>query len=377
VLGIVVALWSVAMVATGAAPTYTALLVSRLGLGVVTAAAMPLVASLIGDFFHPQERGRIYGLILTGEYLGTAGGLLLSGNVAAATSWRFAFWVLVPPGLVLSWLLLRRLDEPARGGRGRLAGASRDDGGDDAREKVSARGVEPDEDRVLRDPDMPLRRAVAWILRVPTNVTLIVASALGYFFFAGLRTFAVSLMRAQFGLSQSAATTLLVALGVAALAGVILGGRIGDRQVERGNVDARVVVPAIAYVGGAAFLLPGLLVAALPVALACFALGGAMLSAANPPLDAARLDIMPSFLWGRAESVRTVLRQSAQALAPLLFGIVADAFGGSGQHGSGRGGLQAAFLIMLIALPASAAVVWRARRHYARDVATAAASEPD
>ena len=36
-----------------------------------------------------------------------------------------------------------------------------------------------------------------------------------------------------------------------------------------------------------------------------------MLSAQNPPIDAARLDIMPPLLWGRAEGVRTALRTMA------------------------------------------------------------------
>jgi MFS family permease len=97
------------------------------------------------------------------------------------------------------------------------------------------------------------------------------------------------------------------------------------------------------------------------------------LSAQNPPLDAARLDIMPPYLWGRAEAVRTFLRGIAQALAPLLFGAVSDhVFGG------GRSGLQWTFVVMLIPLLASAYLLFRALRTYPRDVASAAAisSEP-
>jgi hypothetical protein len=94
-----------------------------------------------------------------------------------------------------------------------------------------------------------------------------------------------------------------------------------------------------------------------------------LLSAQNPPLDAARLDIMPPLLWGRAEAVRTLLRSLAQALAPLLFGAVSDhVFGG------GRGGLQWTFFVMLVPLAASAALLWRARLTYPQDVATAAAA---
>jgi hypothetical protein len=92
-------------------------------------------------------------------------------------------------------------------------------------------------------------------------------------------------------------------------------------------------------------------------------------SAQNPPLDAARLDIMVPLLWGRAEGVRTFLRTAAQALAPLLFGAVSDyVFGG------GRSGLQWTFALMLLPLAASAYFLYTAVRTYPRDVATAAAA---
>jgi hypothetical protein len=74
-------------------------------------------------------------------------------------------------------------------------------------------------------------------------------------------------------------------------------------------------------------------------------------------------------LWGCAEGVRTFLRTTAQALAPLLFGAVSDhVFGG------GRSGLQWTFVVMLVPLGASAWLLYHALGTYPRDVATAAAS---
>ena len=114
--------------------------------------------------------------------------------------------------------------------------------------------------------------------------------------------------------------------------------------------------------------------------------GAALLSAANPPLDAARLDIMPPGLWGRAESTRTVLRSLAQAIAPLVFGGLADLIAGIapkqapiGTHpgvispGAARG-LEITFLLLLGTLVAAGIFLLRARSTYARDTATAAAS---
>jgi MFS family permease len=96
------------------------------------------------------------------------------------------------------------------------------------------------------------------------------------------------------------------------------------------------------------------------------------LSAQNPPLNAARLDIMPAPLWGRAEGVRTFLRTAAQALAPMLFGFTSDYVFGGGQHA-----LRWTFLVMLVPLAVSALYLFRALRTYPRDVATAAAFHDD
>ena len=95
---------------------------------------------------------------------------------------------------------------------------------------------------------------------------------------------------------------------------------------------------------------------------------------------------MPAGLWGRAESTRTLLRSLTQALAPLLFGGVADLVAGFtpepapvGTHPGGISqgtatGLEVSFLIMLSTLAAAGVFLARSRRTYPTDVATAAAS---
>src|SRR6185437_9232792 len=161
------------------------------------------------------------------------------------------------------------------------------------------------------------------------------------------------------------------ALGAGAVAGVLAGGNAGDALLRRGHLTGRVLVAALAATGTVVLFIPAIftrdLVAAVP-----YLVGAAFcLSAQNPPIDAARLDIMPAPLWGRAESIRTVLRSFAQSLAPLLFGAVADHL-----FGGGRAGLQWTFTVMLVPLAASAAILFHARRTYPADVATAGASPP-
>lgn len=365
-----IALWSAAMIAAGASTSFSMLLVSRLALGAVVGTAGPTLASLTGDWFAPAERARVYGWILSGELVGSGIGLVGSGFAAAALSWRFAFWLLALPGIALAWLTWRRLPEPRRG---RFAG-EQEELAPEAQRAVRARHVEPDPELVLREDPvrMPPGRALRYVLRVRTNVVLIAASVLGYFFFSGLRIFSVVFVRDHFGLSQAQATTVLGLTGLGALAGVLAGGRLADRLVARGHVTGRLLVAAAGFLVAATLLLPGILSPTLIVSLPLFLLAAAALSAPNPPLDAARLDIMHPRLWGRAESVRTMLKAIAEAGAPLLFGLVADALSHGGGHD--RHGVTLAFLIMLVPLALAGAILLRGRRHYPRDVATAAAS---
>ncbi|MGH9073440.1 MAG: MFS transporter, partial [Acidimicrobiales bacterium] len=252
--------------------------------------------------------------------------------------------------------------------------------------EVREEGIAPRPRLVLtEDPlGMGLREAVRYVLAVPTNVRLIVASALGYFFFAGLRTFAVEFLRGRYGLGQSAASTLFVVVGLGSVAGVLVAGRLADRMIAHRRIDGRVVVTAGAFLVSAAFFVPGLLTGSLLVAVPLLLVAAAGLGGANPPLDAARLDIMHSRLWGRAEAVRTFFRSALVAIAPLVFGIVSTDLGGRQGGGLGRGsgavaagapGLDRTFLVMLAPQAVAGLILLRARRTYPRDVATAIASE--
>ena len=113
-LGGAIVLWGVAMLWSASVSTFEELLLARVFLGAVTAAAGPLVASLVGDYFAAGERGRIYGYILAGELLGSGVGFAVTGDIAAF-SWRAALATLALPAFLLAWLVFH-LPEPQRGG---------------------------------------------------------------------------------------------------------------------------------------------------------------------------------------------------------------------------------------------------------------------
>jgi MFS family permease len=412
-LGGSIVVWALATVVSGAATSYLWLLLARIALGAVTATTGPAVASLTGDYFPAADRARIYGLIVGGDLAGSGLGYLVSGDLSSVTTWRAAFWWLAVPSLVLAWVVWR-LPEPARGGSGYIvAGATEIPGEGDVRAASEREGktraerhrggtgreesglaqqalrssdVSPREDLVLRED--PVGRSFWWalkyVLRVRTNVVIIIASALGYFYFSGLRSFAIVFSTGHYGISKPVATFLIVLLGVGALAGVYVGGRGADRLLRRGYLRARVILPAACLLVLPLVLGPAIAMRSVLIAFPLLIVGAFLLGAPNPALDAARLDIMPSRLWGRAEAVRTVLRSCGEAAAPLLFGYVSQyVFGGPGSSGgnasggvpaANSAGLEYTFLLFLGTLLIAGLLALTGLRTYPRDVATAAAS---
>lgn len=213
-----VALWTVAIVVGGFASSFVMLLVTRVFLGAVTAAAAPSVASLIGDFFPPNSRARIYGAVLSGELVGIGAGFFLSGEISTILDWRWSLYLLGIPSTVIGLLIWRFLYEPARGGQGYIgvgqeelrsepqSGArqepspedqqppsdrDRDDPTARTHQNIREAGVKPRRDLVIQENpvDWTIWRTIRYVLRIPTYRLLVIASALGYFFFAGIRAF--------------------------------------------------------------------------------------------------------------------------------------------------------------------------------------------
>lgn len=392
ILGGSIVLWGACMIWSATAGSFGTLLLTRLALGIATASAGPVVASMVGDWFVSAERGKIWSYVLTGELLGAGVGFAVTGDIAAI-SWRAAFVVLAIPAFLVAWAVLK-LPEPVRGGAGAIPpgaeaiprGATIDPvlGEDveeseeleetDAQRTAREKGVAPDHDNVLVGDAtrMGLIDATRYILSIPTNVSMIVAGACGYFYLAGVQTFGVELVHQQYGLNQAVANALMLALGAGAVIGVLIGGRLGDALLRRGILKGRLIVASATAAIAAISFIPALLTHHPGRALPYLVLASFGLSAQNPPLNAARLDIMVPALWGRAEGIRTFLRTAAQALAPVAFGAMSDYL-----FGNGKGSLHWTFLVMLLPLGYAAIALFRSMRTYPRDVATAAAARPE
>ena len=366
VLGVSMVLWTLAMGLTGAAVTYSMLIGARVLLGAVTATARPMIASITGDVFEHDRRGRALGLIDSGELVGNGLGFLAAGAIAAFFTWRGVFWSLGAFGAVAAVFVWRVREPPRTLGDGGANGVSR------SAERI-AEHVDGDPDPALvlegDQSELPLLEAARYVLRIRTNVLVIVAVAFTSLFFSAVRIFGVIFIVRQYAVGRSAADLILLVLGLGALFGMLAGGRIGDMLIHRGSPNGRLLVAAFSYLVAAGAFAPTLFVHVLWIGVPSGVLASAALIAPTAPLDAIRLDVVHPQLWGRAEATRNVFQITADAAAPFTFGVLSDTLAGGG-----IAGMRWSYLIGLALLVVAALCLLLGRRYYPRDVAAAVES---
>jgi MFS family permease len=116
-IAIGVIIWSLASGGTGLAGlamSFGLMLATRAVIGVGEAAYGPAAPSLISDLFPVERRGGVMAWFYMAIPVGSALGFVLGGHMAEAVNWRWAFYVVVPPGILLGVLCLL-MREPPRG----------------------------------------------------------------------------------------------------------------------------------------------------------------------------------------------------------------------------------------------------------------------
>ena len=102
--GIGVAVWSLASGASGLAGSFGILLLTRVFVGVGEAGYGPAAPTLIADYFPQSVRGRVLSFFYLAIPVGSALGFVFGGVVGSALGWRWPFYLVTIPGLLLAGL---------------------------------------------------------------------------------------------------------------------------------------------------------------------------------------------------------------------------------------------------------------------------------
>jgi MFS family permease len=326
VIGVGVAIWSVATLVTGFARDFVQLFISRAVLGIGEASYYPAGTSLLSDYFPKEQRGRTMSIWGAGSTFGIAVGFAGGGFIAEKFGWRSAFFFAAVPGILFA-LLAFGLREPLRG-------------------NVESRGQ-----AVEKTHDANLRNFID-LIRIPTLRATILAQTLLFFVLASNAFWLPILLNRRFNLSVSQAGLLAgVVLVAGGLIGTLAGGWIADRRALK-NPAAHLEVGIVGFVLGAVFIVIALVapmnVGPIPVFIPAFLAAVVCLYLYSGPFTALSQNLVSPGL--RASSVTMLL-------------FVSHVFGDShstfdiGLISGWIGSLQAALLITSPTLLILAAVI--------------------
>jgi len=101
-----VSLWSLASGYTGFATGFVVLLCTRAFLGIGEAGYGPAAPTIISDLYPVEKRGQVLAWFFMAIPVGSALGYVLGGVIQHALGWRWAFFLVTPPGLALAAICL-------------------------------------------------------------------------------------------------------------------------------------------------------------------------------------------------------------------------------------------------------------------------------
>jgi MFS family permease len=101
IVGVAVILWSLATGGSGLATTFGVLFATRVCVGIGEGGYGPAAPTILSDLFPFEKRGRVMAAFCAAIPVGSALGYVLGGQIGSHYGWRWAFYVLVLPGLLL------------------------------------------------------------------------------------------------------------------------------------------------------------------------------------------------------------------------------------------------------------------------------------
>jgi MFS transporter, Spinster family, sphingosine-1-phosphate transporter len=110
IVGAAVILWSLASGASGLAATFAILFATRIFVGIGEGGYGPAAPTILSDLFPIERRGRMMAIFYTAIPVGSALGYVIGGLVGAHLGWRWAFYLVTPPGLLLGLLCFWQRD---------------------------------------------------------------------------------------------------------------------------------------------------------------------------------------------------------------------------------------------------------------------------
>lgn len=212
--------------------SFALLLILRAIAGAGASVIFPNSNATLGDNFPYRERGRAISTVIAFNTMASIIGIPVAGIIAEATSWRVSLALVGVLALSAAALLFFQL-KPAQ--------------------------VHVSESRVFE-----LYRT---ILKNRSAVAAVISSLLGGLYWFTWATYLVVFFQDRFGLSEGAASTYALTMGLGVFIGSQIGGRVGDRIGHRPVVASAIVISGVLLLVQTNVPLPLLVTSALNLVL--------------------------------------------------------------------------------------------------------------
>ena len=273
-------LWWASTWLTGLAPTFETFFISYL-VGLLSPGCMTGIYALVGDYFSPRNRGKIFGLLQTAQPFAYMVVLMYCQNLFSMVSWRVFLIVSGVFGLTLSLVIILFVREPKRGLR-----------------EPALVGIRISGEYLF---DWEIAGDIA---KKPSFILLCGMSLFSVLPWTGFSLWVSTFLHINENLITDSIYPIIFPTMIALILGNALGGFLGDwffRQKKRGRVVTNITVMALALLTSiTAFLISGLNSFSFRVFVSITALLVAM---ARPNIFAMLYDITLPEIRGTATSM--------------------------------------------------------------------------
>lgn len=283
--------------------TFGGFLTTRASTG-IDDSSYPGIYTLVADYFGPNLRGKIYGILQLAQPLGYLLGTILALMVAPAIGgWRNVFFITGGLGLVIAILIFFFVKEMPRG------------------------QAEPEFENM---PEMQtfkfswaevreiFKKKTMWFIFLQGFAGVFPWTVITYFFFGYLET---ERGYDADGIILTMAPVLLILAG-----GYFLGGLLGDYAFKRTN-KGRIIVSSIGVLMGAIFMYFALNtpIEAKNQFFMLMCLTAVFMSLSSPNVIATVYDVTVPEIRSTAQATGYFIENAGAAFAPIITGVIADA----------------------------------------------------
>ena len=281
--------------------TYPAFLATRASTG-IDDSSYPGLYSLIADYFGPNLRGKVYGILQLTQPIGYLVGMMLALMLAPTLGWRNVFYITGALGLVLAVLIFFGVKEMPRG-----------------QAEPELQDLEISQYRFnWQQAKEVFKKRTMWFVFLQGFAGVFPWNVITYWFFTYLAE--------ERGYDENSILFTMAPIILVLAGSYFLGGFLGDWAFKR-TFKGRIIVSSVGVIMGAIFLFFAINapIEARGVFFTFMILTAIFMPLSSPNVIATVYDVTMPEVRSTAQATEYFIENAGAAFAPLLAGIIADA----------------------------------------------------